>query len=221
MTDQACFPSLADAVEPARQPALERLRAAWWLRLQPADAAEEQVVDAIVAQYWRASRLDALEERVLVALIEDRDLGKLPTLATLLRCRARLQKERERAEAELGRLRATRPEITTRDAPVEEPDEAPSEERQPAETASAPISPAPKIDLAGPSAAEAPATRHGPEIARRLSASDAELVERARRSAEMLWSIGTVEGELDDPAAAAWLAEGERQAIVRRRAAVG
>jgi len=221
MTDEACFPSLADAVEPARQPALERLRAAWWLRLQPADAAEEQVVDAIVAQYWRASRLDALEERVLVALIEARDLGKLPPLATLLRCRARLQKERERAEAELGRLRATRPEIAARHAPVEEPDEAPSEERQPAETGSAPISPSREIDPAGPVAAEAPATRHGPEIARRLSVSDAELVERACRSAEMLWSIGTVEGELDEPAAAARLAEGERQAIVRRRAAVG
>jgi len=221
MTDQASFPSLADAVEPARQPAFARLRAAWWLRLQPADAAEEQVVDAIVAQYWRASRLDALEERVLVALIEDRDPGKLPTLATLLRCRARLQKERERAEAELGRLRATRPEITARDASVAGPDEATSEERQPADRAPRPIPRSMEIDPAEPTAAEAAAARHGPEIARRLFVSDAELVERARRSAEMLWSVGTVEGELDDPAAAARLVEGERQAIVPRRAAVG
>ncbi len=110
MTDEACFPSLADAVEPARRSAFERLREAWRTRLRPVDAAEEMLIDAIVARAWRAGRLDALEERVLRALLDaDRTRETLPPLGTLLRCRARLDKDRAQLEAEHEKLHATRP----------------------------------------------------------------------------------------------------------------
>ncbi|BCX16416.1 MAG: hypothetical protein KatS3mg117_0098 [Geminicoccaceae bacterium] len=221
MPDEPSLPGLACGVDPARRPALERLRAAWWVRLRPADAAEEHAVDAIVAQQWRAARLDALEERVLVALIEDRDLGKLPPLTTLLRCRARLQKERAQIEAELERLRATRPEIAAADAPAEEPEAPASEESRPPETAATPPAPSTETEPAGAVASEAPPVQRKSDERPPLGAFYAEVVERALASAEMLWSIGTVEGELDDPAAAAWLSEEERRALSRRRAAMG
>lgn len=220
MPDEPSLPGLACGVDPARRPALRLLlRAAWWVRLRPADAAEEHAVDAIVAQQWRAARLDALEERVLVALIEDRDLGKLPPLTTLLRCRARLQKERAQIEADLERLRANRPEITA-PAAVEAPDTPASEEIHPTETTSVSPAPSTATEPAGAVASEAAAQR-GAEEARPLGAFYAEVVERALANAEILWSVGTVEGELDDPAAAVWLSEDERRALSRRRAAAG
>jgi hypothetical protein len=217
MPDEPSLPGLACGVDPARRPALERLRAAWWVRLRPADAAEEHAVDAIVAQHWRAARLDALEERVLVALIEDRDLGKLPPLTTLLRCRARLQKERAQIEAELEQLRAARPELTAPaavEAPVAEAGSSP-------ETAATPPAPSTETEPAGAVASEAQPVQRKSDEGPPLGAFYAEVVERALASAEMLWSVGTVEGELDDPAAAAWLSEEERRALSRRRAAVG
>lgn len=221
MPDEPSLPGLACGVDPARRPALERLRAAWWVRLRPADAAEEHAVDAIVAQHWRAARLDALEERVLVALIEDRDLGKLPPLSTLLRCRARLQKERAQIEAELERLRATRPELTAPAAAVEAPDAPAAEAGSSPETAATSPAPSTGTEPAGAVVSEAPLAQRKSDEGPPLGAFYAEVVERALASAEMLWSVGTVEGELDDPAAAAWLSEEERRALSRRRAAVG
>lgn len=221
MPDEPSLPGLACGVDPARRPALERLRAAWWARLRPADAAEEHAVDAIVAQHWRAARLDALEERVLVALIEDRDLGKLPPLSTLLRCRARLQKERAQIEAELERLRATRPELTAPAAAVEAPDAPAAEAGSSPETAATPPAPSTGTEPAGAVVSEAPLAQRKSDEGPPLGAFYAEVVERALASAEMLWSVGTVEGELDDPAAAAWLSEEERRALSRRRLAVG
>ena len=110
-------PSLASAVRAAQRPALERLREAWHARLQPADEAELAVADAIVAQTWRAGRLDALEERILSALLDGEAAPGLPSLATLLRCRGRLERDRKAAEAELEALRATRPAGSTAELP--------------------------------------------------------------------------------------------------------
>ena len=147
MTDEACFPSLADAVEPARRPAFERLREAWRTRLRPVDAAEEMLIDAIVARAWRAGRLDALEERVLRAFLDaDRTRDTLPALGTLLRCRARLDKDRVLLEAERETLWATRPQpapCTMESAP----NEATAEPRTPAVEPSEPAAPtAPMVE---------------------------------------------------------------------------
>ncbi|MCX8100697.1 MAG: hypothetical protein N3D77_05590 [Geminicoccaceae bacterium] len=87
--------------------AYERLRAAWIRRLAPRDAAEEALVDALVAAYWRGRRLAALEERVLSALLRDGEAPGLPSLATLARYRARLERDRRAALAELEALRAS------------------------------------------------------------------------------------------------------------------
>lgn len=86
--------------------AYERLRAAWMRRLAPRDAAEEALVDALVAAYWRGRRLEALEERVLSALSRDGEAPGLPSLSTLARYRARLERDRRAALAELEALRA-------------------------------------------------------------------------------------------------------------------
>lgn len=90
--------------------AYERLRRAWHARLLPIDQAERDAADAIVAHVWRRQRLDALEERLLSALIEGRPTQGLPSLATLCRYRARLEKDRREAERELVELRESRPQ---------------------------------------------------------------------------------------------------------------
>lgn len=136
MHDELDPPSIATAVDAAQRPALERLRAGWHARLRPVDAAERAVVDAMVAQTWRAGRLDALEERVLTALLEGGETAGLPSLATLLRCRGRLERDRKAAEAELQALRAARPERAPADAPEARP--APADRPAAAADAAAP-----------------------------------------------------------------------------------
>lgn len=88
--------------------AFERLRRAWHARLKPADRAEREAADAFVAQIWRRQRLDLLEVRLLDAILHDRPRDGLPSLETLLRYRARLDRERARIEAELWALRVNR-----------------------------------------------------------------------------------------------------------------
>ncbi|BCX19620.1 MAG: hypothetical protein KatS3mg117_3302 [Geminicoccaceae bacterium] len=88
--------------------AFERLRRAWHARLKPADRAEREAADAFVAQLWRRQRLDLLEVRLLDAILHDRPRDGLPSLETLLRYRARLDRERARIEAELWALRVNR-----------------------------------------------------------------------------------------------------------------
>lgn len=124
MPDDTDLPALAAAVPEAMLPALRRLREDWHRRLRPADAVERATADAIVAQSWRLGRLDALEERVMVALIEGRPDSALPSLATVLRARNRLEKDRRAAEAELEALRSARPaelEPAPETAPAPEP----------------------------------------------------------------------------------------------------
>jgi hypothetical protein len=89
--------------------AFERLRRAWHDRLRPADRAEREAVDALVAQFWRRQRLDVLEIRLLEAILYDRPRDGLPSLETILRYRARLDREQARVESELLALRASRP----------------------------------------------------------------------------------------------------------------
>lgn len=94
--------------------AFERLRRAWHERLQPADRAEREAADALVAQIWRRQRLDVLEVRLLTAILYDQPRDGLPSLETILRYRARLDREREEVERELLALRACRPAAPAR-----------------------------------------------------------------------------------------------------------
>lgn len=77
----------------------------------PIDAAERAAVEAIAAAMWRRLRLAALEERVLRALFAGERLDGLPSLHTIVRYRARIERDRELAEADLRRLQALRPKI--------------------------------------------------------------------------------------------------------------
>ena len=98
---------LAEAVPPIYQSGLEGLRQAWFARLRPGDPAERAAADAFVAQVWLTHRLDAVEERLLGALIEGRPIEGLPSLATLVRARARRERDRDHALAELERAQRT------------------------------------------------------------------------------------------------------------------
>lgn len=95
------------------------LAAAWRARLRPEDPAEAAAVDKIVAAVWRERRLDLVEDRVLQALGEGRVEDGLPSLSTLIRYRARLERDRRNAEADLAALRARpgAPERAAADAP--------------------------------------------------------------------------------------------------------
>jgi hypothetical protein len=103
--------ALLDLGTPAEAARLRALLAAWRLRLEPLDAAEEAAVEAIVAATWRRERLVALEARTLDRLTRGEPLGELPTLGTLGRATARVDRERARAETELCDLRDLRPAL--------------------------------------------------------------------------------------------------------------
>ncbi|MCL6607636.1 MAG: hypothetical protein K6T74_06030 [Geminicoccaceae bacterium] len=96
--------------------AFERLRRAWHARLRPADRAEQEAADALVAQIWRRQRLDWLEVQLLEAILHDRPRDGLPSLDTLLRYRARLDRERARIETELWALQASRTRAAAADS---------------------------------------------------------------------------------------------------------
>ena len=99
---------LAHAAEDQR-PRLLELRRDWLARLLPVDAAETAAVEAIVATIWRAEQLVALEARVTAELLAGKPTPGLPSLATLARLKARLEKERREAEHDLVELRRLRP----------------------------------------------------------------------------------------------------------------
>ncbi|MCX8100537.1 MAG: hypothetical protein N3D77_04780 [Geminicoccaceae bacterium] len=85
-------------------------------RWGPIDAAERTALEAIAAAMWRRQRLAAVEERLLRALTEGRPVGGLPSLHTIIRYRARIERDRELAEAELRRLQALRPKLPSFEA---------------------------------------------------------------------------------------------------------
>ncbi len=88
--------------------AFQRLRRAWYARLVPVDRFERAAVDAIAADGWRRQRLDILEVRLLTALLEGHPVDDLPSLDAVLRYRARLDRELERAYELLWYLQAPR-----------------------------------------------------------------------------------------------------------------
>lgn len=81
-------------------------------RFAPEGAAEAEIVEELAFILWRQRRLRALEERVLgVALDppEEEAPSRLPSLATLVRYRGRLERDWRRGLEALDLLKAVRP----------------------------------------------------------------------------------------------------------------
>lgn len=110
MTSPTAHPALL------AEPSPEELRAAWAARLAPADAAEELALGSLVAAHWRRARLDAIEDRLLRALLDGSVADGLPSLATLCRYAGRLAKDLELARERLQRLRDERPRFAAAEA---------------------------------------------------------------------------------------------------------
>ena len=96
---------------------LDALRAALVARHQPHDAAEAHWVEELVFVAWRQERLRALEAAVLARAMEpepEGDAPALPSLATLIRYRARLERDWRRAGEALDELRYARQRLLPR-----------------------------------------------------------------------------------------------------------
>lgn len=100
--------------------AFERLRAAWYRRVRPADAEQAKLVEAQIALLWRRRRLDALEDRLLRALIEGGPRHGLPSLETVCRYRARLAGEQRALQHAFAELDAQR-NAASHDGPESSP----------------------------------------------------------------------------------------------------
>lgn len=90
---------------PGEEELFASLRADYWRRLRPNDAAEAAAVDKIVMALWRERRLEVIENRLALALATGGPTDGLPSLATLIRYRARIARDRQNGEEELARLR--------------------------------------------------------------------------------------------------------------------
>jgi hypothetical protein len=90
------------------QAELDALRAAMLARHLPMDAAETHWVDELVFVAWRQRRLRVLEDAVLARAGAADDGPALPSLATLIRYRGRLDRDWRRAADELAALRRGR-----------------------------------------------------------------------------------------------------------------
>ncbi|HMR33510.1 MAG TPA: hypothetical protein PKA13_19165 [Geminicoccaceae bacterium] len=85
-------------------------------RLQPVDRAEADLMEALAVLELKLARLDALELRVLEG-DGDAEAAPLPSMATLVRYRSQLLKERAEIDRRLGRL------VEARGTNEAEPDE--------------------------------------------------------------------------------------------------
>ena len=88
--------------------ALAALRAAMLARHQPVDEAEAHWVEELVSAAWRQRRLRALEDAVLACATAGEADPALPSLATVIRYRGRLERDWRRATEELAALRRGR-----------------------------------------------------------------------------------------------------------------
>lgn len=84
------------------------LRAAMLARHQPLDALEAHWVEELLFVAWRQRRLWALEDAVLARAADALPAPNLPSLATLIRYRGRLDRDARRAGDELAALRRGR-----------------------------------------------------------------------------------------------------------------
>ena len=91
---------------------LAALRAALLGRWQPVDAAEAHLVEELVFAAWRQVRLRAVEDAVLArAERGEAPSPALPSLATLLRYRGRIERDGRQAVEQLAALRRGRKDL--------------------------------------------------------------------------------------------------------------
>ncbi len=95
-------------LDPEDAAALAALRAAMLARHQPLDEAEAHWVEELVFVAWRQQRLRAVEDKVLTQVEAVATGPALPSLATLIRYRGRLDRDWRRAIEELTALRRGR-----------------------------------------------------------------------------------------------------------------
>src|SRR5690349_22410793 len=125
------MPALPNAAASAASPDLADFRDALTARLAPADAVEEHWVGEIAFALWQQRRLQAVAALALAAAESgtgepepraraEPDAARLPSLATLARYRARIERDLRLARQELEAARQSRPRLpshpTTADA---------------------------------------------------------------------------------------------------------
>jgi hypothetical protein len=103
-----CSRSPVAPLDPEDAAALGGLRAALLARHQPVDEAEAHWVEELVSAAWRQRRLRALEDAVLACATAGEADPALPSLATVIRYRGRLDRDWRRATEELAALRRGR-----------------------------------------------------------------------------------------------------------------
>ena len=118
------MPALPNAAASAASPDLADFRDALTARLAPADAVEEHWAGEIAFALWQQQRLQALAALALAAAEADTDepdgTSRLPSLATLARYRARIERDLRLAQHELETARQSRPRLPS-DAGVANP----------------------------------------------------------------------------------------------------
>lgn len=107
-------PGLEAALDPAERHLYRALRRDWHARIRPRDEAERAAADTAVGRIWRRWRLEAVEEQVLRALGRGAAVPGLPSLAQLVRYRARLAADYAQLADELAELRDSRPALPER-----------------------------------------------------------------------------------------------------------
>lgn len=102
-------------------PELAALCASLALRHGPVDEVECHWIEELAFAVWRQRRLRALETAALdAAESTDEPDPRRPSLATLARYRARIERDLRLAHAELERARAMRPRLPSQPAKVSE-----------------------------------------------------------------------------------------------------
>ncbi len=110
-------------LDPEDAAALASFRAAMHARYKPVDEAEAHWVEELVFVAWRQRRLRVLEDAVLTRAEGEAD-SSLPSLATLIRYRGRLDRDWRRAGEELAALRQPRPAQAAPPAQADRRDDA-------------------------------------------------------------------------------------------------
>src|SRR3954451_5025094 len=105
------------AIPPENAAALAEYREALTARLAPADPVEQHWVGEIAFALWQLRKLQALTAAVLAHAengTDEPEPTRLPSLATLARYRARIERDLRLARQEIDAARQSRPRLPSR-----------------------------------------------------------------------------------------------------------